>query len=418
MNAAPAGFARGLATRPLGAPAAPRPRAEPAPAAATGRAGEPGRTAEPGGADATAPAPARLAHALTRSLGQPLAGGHRVVALVDADAAERAVWQALEQARDHVHLASALRAAPAALERLVARLVACSRAGVRINLLLGDRDARAPWPPALQPLRRAGVTVCMAEAGAARRLGAALGAPERLEMLVVDGRLAIMDDVLPQAPADAAGWQAAGLRVEGPVVAQLQSLFVERWRRVADRPLQPGRHFPPLPPLGPQRVALAACDGGRGRAVLRQALHSALGAAQRRIVLAVRDGDPGPELQDALAAAALRGVRVRVMRPATGARRPAALPAPVVLHERPTALGPAPSNLCVIDGLWSMLGAARLDGRGWLHEASAGLVVLDEAVGARLEALFDSEAARCAAAEAPRPRGGRAWISQRLAAAP
>lgn len=400
MNAAPGGFERGLVARPPGAPAAMRMRAEP------------GRPAEAG------VAPARLAHALTRSLGQPLAGGHRVVPLVEADAAERAVLQALEEARDHVHLASALRAGPAALECLVAALLARIRAGVRINLLLGGRDARAPWPSELEPLRRAGVTVCAAEAGAARRLGAALGAPERLELLVVDGRLAIVDDVLPQAPVAAAGWQTAGLRVEGPVVAQLQSLFVERWRRVADRPLQPGRHFPPLPPLGPQRVGLAACDSGRGRAPLRQALHSALGAAQRRIVLAVRDGDPGPELQDALAAAALRGVRVRVMRPAGGGRRVRALPAPVTVHERPAALGPLPSNLCVVDGLWSMLGAARLDGRGWLHEASAGLVVLDEAVGARLEALFDSEAARCAAAEAQRPRGGRAWFSQRLAASP
>jgi cardiolipin synthase len=398
VNVASGGFARGLLARPPGAPATPWSRAVPVRAVET-------------------PAPARLAHALTRSLGQPLAGGHRVVPLLEAEVAERAVLQALAQARDHVHLASALRGAPEALERLVAALLARSRAGVRINVLLGGRDARSPWPSELEPLRRAGVTVCAAEAGAARRLGAALGAPERLEMLVVDGRLAIMDDVLPPSPAAAFGWQAAGLQVEGPVVAQLQSLFVERWRRVADRPLQPGRHFPPLPPLGPQRVGLAAGDSGRGRAPLRQALHSALVAAQRRIVLAVRDGDPGPELQDALAAAALRGVRVRVMRPAAGARRPA-LPASVTLHERPTALGPAPSNLCVVDGLWSMLGAARLDGRGWLHEASAGLVVLDEAVGARLEALFDGEAARCAAAEAPRPPGGRAWITQRLAASP
>jgi cardiolipin synthase len=396
VNAAPGGFERGLAAR-----------ARLAPAASLRLLGRPA---------AGGPAPCRLAHALTRQLGQPLAAGHRVVPLFEAEAAEAAVLRAIDAARDHLHLASALSAGPAALERLVDRLLARARAGVRINLLLGARDARSPWPEALAPLRRAGVALCADESGAARRLGVALGAGERHELLVVDGRLAFVDHVVADGPRASAAWQVAGLQVEGPVVAQLQSLFVERWRRVADRPLQPGRHFPPLPPLGPQRVGLAAGDPGRGRAPLRQVLHGALLAAQRRIVLAVRDGDPGPELQAALEAAAARGVDVRLMRPAPAGRRWAVRPAPFTLHERPPSLGPTPSNLCVVDGLWCALGATRLDGRGWLHEASAALVVLDEGLAARLEALFEAEAARCGASGAPGPRGGGGGILPRLAA--
>jgi phosphatidylserine/phosphatidylglycerophosphate/cardiolipin synthase-like enzyme len=83
------------------------------------------------------------------------------------------------------------------------------------------------------------------------------------------------------------------------------------------------------------------------------------------------------------------------------------------VHERAAGLGAAPSKLCVVDGVWCALGGTRLDGRAWLHEAAAGLVVLDPCFGARLEALFDAEAAQ--GADAPmRPGGGRAWIGQRF----
>ena len=363
---------------------------------------------------ATPPEPHEvLARALTRSLGQPLASGNSVLPLFEGAAADAAVLAALEEARDHVNLAGRLLgAAPEALGRLVARLAACAKAGVRVNLLLDGWDERAPWPSALEPLRRPCITLC-GDDGPARRLGIALGGAERQPLLVVDGRLAFVDHVATPAAVPAGPWQVAALRVEGPLIAQLQSVFVERWRRVAERPMQPGRHFPPLTPVGTQRVGLAACETGRGPAPLRQALHSALGVARQRIVLAARHGDPGRELQAALAAAAERGVAVRLLRAADAGRRPAGLPASVAVHERSAGLGAAPSNLCVVDGVWCALGGTRLDGRGWLHEAAAGLVVLDAGFGAQLEALFDAEAARGADAPA-RPGGGGAWIGQRF----
>jgi len=310
-----------------------------------------------------------LARALTRSLGQPLASGNSVLPLFEAAAADAAVLAALEEARDHVNLAGRLTgAAPEALERLVSRLAARARAGVRVNLLLDGWDERAPWPAALEPLRRPGITLCGNEDGPARRFGIALAGGDRQALLVVDGRLAFVDHLVTPAAVPAGPWQVAALRVEGPLVAQIQSVFVERWRRVAERPMQPGRHFPPLTPVGTQRVGLAACDTGRGPAPLRQALHSALGVARQRIVLATRHGEPGRELLAALAAAAERGVAVRLLLAA--GRRPSGLPASVAVHERPAGLGAAPSNLCVVDGVWCALGGTRLDGRGWLHEAA------------------------------------------------
>ena len=394
----------------------------PAPMAGSPVATPAGKVVRPGGGasrtgvfQATPPAPQELlARALTRSLGQPLASGNSVLPLFEAAAADTAVRAALEEARDHVNLAGRVAgAAPEALARLVAGLAACAKAGVRVNLLLDGWDERAPWPAVLEPLRRPGITLC-GDGGPTRRLGIALAGGDRQPLLVVDGRLAFVDHVVAPVAVPAGPWQVAALRVEGPLVAQLQSVFVERWRRVAERPMQPGRHFPPLPPVGAQRVGLAACETGRGPAPLRQALHSALGVARQRIVLAARHGDPGRELLAALAAAAERGVAVRLLRAPGAGRRPPGLPASVVVHDRDAGLGAAPSNLCVVDGVWCALGATRLDGRGWLHEAAAGLVVLDAGFGARLEALFDAEAARGADAPA-RPGGGRrAWIGQRF----
>ena len=42
----------------------------------------------------------------------------------------------------------------------------------------------------------------------------------------------------------------------------------------------------------------------------------------------------------------------------------------------------------VVDGVWSSVGSSNLDWRSVLHNAEANVVVLDEAFGAQLEAVF------------------------------
>jgi cardiolipin synthase len=84
---------------------------------------------------------------------------------------------------------------------------------------------------------------------------------------------------MPDAPqGDMPGWRDTHVRVEGPIVAHLQRLFIGHWVRYSPIALEGDEYFPALAATGTQRVALAACDAGRRRNPFYRALLGAIGA--------------------------------------------------------------------------------------------------------------------------------------------
>src|SRR5262245_48543199 len=77
-------------------------------------------------ADTVAPgAPARTAHAqaLARSLGQPLLSGNQVDVLVDGPQTYAAMFEAIDNARDHINIESYIVEAEGPGEELAQRLL-------------------------------------------------------------------------------------------------------------------------------------------------------------------------------------------------------------------------------------------------------------------------------------------------------
>jgi hypothetical protein len=227
------------------------------------------------------------AQVLARALGRPLSGGNRVEPLDDASELQRM----LDGARDHVNFD-------------------------------GDPDADAHRARVLGTHGEGHVAINLLRAGWLGRLRGA-----RALVLVVDGRVAFV------------GRREAPLRLEGPAVAELQRRFVRRWQQANRAELPRARYFPPLPPAGDQRVGLPQ----HARA-LDQALHDAVQAARRRIVVGAAATLRRPRLHAALADAAARGVAVQ--------------------HGAGEAV--------VIDGVWTL-------------PSAGALVVLDPAFAARTE---------------------------------
>jgi cardiolipin synthase len=356
----------------------------------------PGRFCRQGaGAQIVTPPQYALAHALTRSLGQPLVSGNRVELLRGGEPAWAALFDAIDRAREHVNIESAAFVAPAALAAALAqRLIVRAGLGVRVNLLLDSSRPGAARDTAL--LRAAGIGVC--ESRWLPRLKAAvldrLSAQQtRRSLIVIDGRVAFIGGLVPLRPARADGC----LRVEGPVVARLQSLFVAHWRRECGTAPPPANYFPALVPRGPQRAALAACEAGWQPKPSQPALLAAIDAAQNTVLLA---GTLSAPLADALCRAAARGVAVQVMLPpdsdgrdrhrhAGNAAHAALLGAGVRLHRRHSA---AQADACVIDGVWAALGGA-IDAGHRVHDAELTLIVLDGELGGRVERRLREELA-------------------------
>ena len=384
------------------------------------------------------------AHALACGLSEPLVTGNRVDLLQDGPGTYAAMFEAIDQARDHINLESYIVEADGPGEEFARRLVARAQAGVRVNVLYDSFGSIGTPATYFDQLRAHGISVC--EYNPLRRLGnllsRALHLRDHRKLMVVDGRIGFIGGInistvyaAGSSPLGAfsgggeasttRGWRDTHVRVEGPIVAQLQRLFMRHWSRHSSIALRGTHYFPPLAPVGTQRVALAACDAGRRRNPFYRALLSALDAAQHRAFLTTAYLVPTRRLMRSLTRAARRGVDVHLLLPglsdfwlplqAGRSHYSRLLRAGVHIHEmRDTLLH---AKTCVIDGLWASVGSSNLDWRSFLHNAEANLVVLDAGLGQEMERVFQDDLARAATIlrEAWAHRGLRQRLAETVA---
>lgn len=391
------------------------------PAMATGREG--GRPA----------ALHRHGRVLARTLDTPVLPGNRVQLLLDGPATYASMFAAIDGARDHVNLESYILEADGPGEELARRLQAKRRQGVKVNLLF-DAIGSMHTPAAFfDMLRTAGVRVCEYNPVHPLRntLSRALHRRDHRKLMVVDGRTGFIGGVNisavygsfglrrrgPASPLPP-GWRDTHVRVEGPVVAELQRLFLTHWRQHSHELLQGARYFPPLAPAGTQQVGVAAREAGpRRRNVFYRSLLGAIDAAQQRVLVTAAYFVPTRRLVRGLAAASRRGVEVRLVLPGiSDAWAPLhagrshyawLLQAGVRLHERHDTVLHA--KTCVIDGVWATVGSSNLDWRSILHNAEANVVVLDPGFAGELEAAFWRDVG-CCTEITPQAWQQRGWL--------
>ncbi len=378
------------------------------------------------------------AHSRASGVCAPMVTGNRVDLLQDGPGTYAAMFEAISGARHHINLESYIFEAVGPGEEFARRLGERARAGVRVNVLYDSFGSIGTPASYFDGLRADGVSVC--EYNPLNRLrnllSRALHLRDHRKLMVVDGRIGFIGGVNispvyaagstplaglpPRAPHDREraaagragtglaakpGWRDTHVRVEGPIVAQIQRLFMQHWARHSQIALHGSGYYPAIAPVGNQRVALAACDAGRRRNPFYRSLLTALGAAQQRIFLTTAYLVPTRRLMRALTHAARRGVEVHLLLPGVSdfwapihagrSHYSRLLRAGVRLHERHDTLLHA--KTCVIDGVWTTVGSSNLDWRSFLHNAEANLVMLDANLAQEMERVFRDDVGRARA---------------------
>jgi cardiolipin synthase len=253
-------------------------------------------------------------------------------------------------------------------------------------------------------LRRGGVKLCATQTlRSGLWWGHAVETDDAPRLIIIDGRLAFVGGL---GLRRVRGGTEGLARVEGPVVAELQWLFIDHWERLATRPLATARYFPPLAWIGAQRVGIAAAAAGTGRSPFLRASVAAVAASQARVLLSSPQGLPPAPLQRALQSACARGVETQLLWSSFGMDWPTRWQARALAHRLARAgvrvhemqHRPLRARSSAIDGVWSSIGPS------WCEHVDRGgpgmnMVVLDAEVGARVEAAFRDDAACCGAAE-------------------
>ena len=259
----------------------------------------------------------RLGDAITRT---PAVGGCSVRPLMNGEQAYPAMLAAIESARYSVSLATYIFDYDEVGLRFAAALEAAVQRGVQVRVLIDDIGSRYSPKRMHRVLRRRGIPVAQFLPVFSFRSFFFINLRLHRKILVVDGMKAFTGGMNIRAVHEVSrglpgSVQDTHFEVVGPVVRDIQQVFVNDWEFTTRERLSGGSWFPPQSEQG---AVLARCvDDGpdlhfeNARWILLGAIHS----ARHAIRIMTPYFLPDARLITALNVAALRGVKVQVVLP-------------------------------------------------------------------------------------------------------
>lgn len=344
---------------------------------------------------------ARLMRITSRLQRSAFTAGNRVTLLRNGDETYPAMLAAIRGARQRIDMESyQFDTQGAAL--FAAALLQKRQEGVAVHLIYDAWGSSAQDKALFDKLRAAGVQIVEFNP-----IGSHLDLDHRdhRKLLVIDDQLVItgglnitgvyLNRTNRSDNPEQMRWRDTDVEIEGPVVAQFQTLFLKTWTAQKGAALP----APPPPPAAMRGPALVeAIDGAPNdnHPVIYEALLSAVALSKRSIHLTTGFFGPPPDLLHALAAAARRGVDVALITAAhsdSDASIAAGrshfhelLEAGVRIYELQDAVLHAKTG--VIDGLWSFVGSSNLDWRSTVLNNEIDAVIIDREFGAAMDRMF------------------------------
>ena len=354
-------------------------------------------------------------------VGSPLTTGNAVVLLQDGPATYRAMLAAITAAVDHVNMETYIFDDDEVGQRFAQELLAKQAQGVQVNLMRDSVGTLATPKAFFEKLQAGGIAVLEFNPvnPLTARKGWELNQRDHRKLLIVDGRTAFLGGInissvysggsfsqasrvrpgVGQEPGIA--WRDTDLQLQGPVVAELQRLFVAAWEQQRGPPLAPRNYFPPPTAAGKEVVRAIGSSPEEPFSQIYATLLSAIASAESSVHITNAYFAPDPQLLAALKDAAARGVDVNLILPsktdswlvfhAGRGYYDELLKAGVKIHERRDAILHAKSVL--VDGVWATIGSTNLDWRSFLHNHELNAVVLGSGFGSQLRAMFDKDLA-------------------------
>jgi cardiolipin synthase len=336
-------------------------------------------------------------------LGPPLVSGNRITALVNGDQIYTAMLNAIRTARTNITFETfVFRDGVGAT--FVEELSNAARRGVQVHMLLDWLGSRTMDADLLSAARAAGCDLQIYHPPSWFHLGRLNNRTHR-KLLIVDGKLGFTGGVgmgvewkhgLRGIPP----WRETHFKAEGPVVAQMQAVFVDNWIKATGRVLHGAEYFPKLAPVGDMDAQMFGSSPVGGSESMHLMVLLALTAARTSIDIENAYFVPDKLTVEALCSAARRGVRVRIVVPGrhTDARigrwaaqglYGALLESGIQIYEyQPTMMH---CKVLVIDALWSSVGSSNFDDRSFRLNDEANLNVFSEELAREQIRLIDAD---------------------------
>ncbi|MDB5778597.1 MAG: cls [Polaromonas sp.] len=337
-------------------------------------------------------------------LGPSILEGNKATELINGDSIFPAMLQAIRGARKTILFEIFIYWSGDIAREFAEAMAERARAGVKVHVLLDWVGSARMNSNLIDTMTDAGVQVERFHALRWYNLSRMNNRTHR-KLMIVDGTIGFTGGVgiAPQWTGHAQDpdhWRDTHYRVEGPVVAQMQSVMLDNWAKSTGKVLHGAGYFPPLEPVGGQSAQMFASSPNGGSESMQMMYLIAITAATRSIELCSAYFVPDNITRRALVSAVERGVRVRILLPgkhtdeATVRRASRGLWGPLLeagvqIHEyQPTMFH---CKLMIVDGLMTSVGSTNFDMRSFRLNDEANLNIYDTAFARRQTQVFEED---------------------------
>jgi cardiolipin synthase len=374
-------------------------------------------------AERAPPALRQMAALGTAACGLPVSSATAAELLSGGARTFDAIFEAIRQARDHVHLEYYIFQPDKTGTALRDLLIERARNGVTVRLLLDALGSKRIGRRFMAPMLEAGIEVALFhDTRIGRRLRPVTNYRTHRKIVVCDGRVGftggvnITDEEDRRIRPDA--YHDAHLRIEGSAVRWLQTTFLEDWTyATAEDPRRIIHALDVLLPRLPGQdgagdipVQIVTSGPDSGLEAIHRMHVAAIHSASHRAWLTTPYFVPGEPGLMALTSAALRGVDVRLLVPrrsdslivsaAARSYYDELIAAGVKIWEYKARM--LHSKTLVVDGNCAMIGTANFDNRSFRLNFEVCAVIYGPALAEPLAAQFETDLHSAAAVRAQR----------------
>jgi cardiolipin synthase len=318
---------------------------------------------------------AEIANIADSITGIPLTSGNRIDILHNGDQTYPLMLDAIERAKRSIFLSTYIFKTDSTGIEFIERLATAKERGVDVKVIIDGIGEYYSFPPAGRLLKKQGIDF-------ARYIPPALFPPSihvnlrnHRKILVADSKTAFTGGVnigsynLVNDPDNRNKVIDAHFRIDGPVVSQIEKVFIADWRFIT------GQNIETAPYEGIEK------EGARCRVIsegpdedfnkLATILTGAISSARKRIMIMTPYFLPNREMISALQTASLKGVEVSVLLPeknnlpyvhwATRNMLWELLIRGVKVYYQPPPF--VHTKLFVVDDLYTLIGTANMDAR-------------------------------------------------------
>jgi cardiolipin synthase A/B len=339
--------------------------------------------------------------------GTPVVAGNRVDVLLNGEEIFPAKLAVIRSARRSINYAQYVFEDGKPAEEVAAALAERCRAGVQVNVLLDAVGALAMPAELRTEMTAAGCRVATFRPLSPFTIDRFNNRNHR-RILVADGVVGVTGGSGISGKWSGDGkqpghWRDTDVRIEGPVVEQLQGAFAENWLEATGVAIGGPAYFPRrrLDSKGDIDAQIVRSSPAGGSTAMYTVFLLALSSARQSIHITNPYFVPDEKMISTLLDAARRGVKVvllipgaidhNLVRQASRSEFGRLLEGSVLIYEYKPALLHA--KTMVIDGIWATVGSTNLDHRSFALNEELNVVVYDSGIARRLEDVFEQDLA-------------------------